>query len=86
MQAKRVGIVDFCRSPITKAKGGALADLTSLEIGAQVIGALLERNPGLPREKLEAVVAGCAYPEAENGRNLAACSRSRRASRWRSPG
>jgi acetyl-CoA acyltransferase len=31
---------------------------------------LLDRNPKVPREKIEAVCAGCAFPEGENGLNI----------------
>jgi acetyl-CoA acyltransferase len=70
-ELKQVGIVDFARSPIGKAKGGALAGCTSVEIGAQVLRALLERNPRVPRERVEMVVCGTAYPEGEQGLNVA---------------
>jgi acetyl-CoA acyltransferase len=70
-ELKTVGVVDFARSPIGKAKGGALAGVTSIEIGAQVLRALLERNPRLPKERVELVVAGTAYPEGEQGLNVA---------------
>lgn len=71
MQARKVGIVDFARSPIARAKGGALNGLTSLEIAAQVVKALLERNPKVPADRVEHLALGCAFPEAENGLNLA---------------
>ncbi len=70
MELKKVGIVDFARSPISKSKGGKLNALTPLEIAAQVVSAIMERNPKLPKERFEMVVAGTAYPEGEQGLNI----------------
>jgi acetyl-CoA acyltransferase len=70
MQLKKTGIVDFGRSPISKAKRGKLNAVTPLELAAQVVKALLERNPKLPGERVEMVVCGTAYPEAEQGLNV----------------
>jgi acetyl-CoA acyltransferase len=71
MQVRKVGIVDFARSPIAKSKGGALNGLSSLEVAAQVVKALLARNPKVPQDRIEHLVLGCAFPEAENGLNMA---------------
>lgn len=70
MEIRNVGIVDFARSPISKAKGGALNKLSSLEISGQVVKKMMERNPQVPQEKIELLAAGCAFPEAENGFNI----------------
>jgi acetyl-CoA acyltransferase len=70
MNVQRVGIVDFCRSPIARAKGGSLNRLSSIEIGGQVIKKLMERNPNVPAERIEMLAAGCAFPEGENGFNV----------------
>jgi acetyl-CoA acyltransferase len=70
MELRQVGILDFARSPISRTKNGALNKLTSLEISAQVVKKLLERNPTLPKDQIESVVVGCAFPEAENGLNI----------------
>jgi acetyl-CoA acyltransferase len=71
MEVRKVGILDFARSPISRAKGGALNALTGIEIATQVVKQLLERNPRLPREEIEALALGCAFPEGENGFNIA---------------
>lgn len=73
MELRKVGILDFARSPIAHTKGGALNKLSGLEISSQVVKQLLERNPKLPKESIESVVVGCAFPEAENGLNMARC-------------
>ena len=70
MNPAQVAIVDAVRSPIGKAKDGALNALSPLELAAQVVKALLRRNPRLPLDRVEMLAAGCAYPEAEQGRNL----------------
>ncbi len=70
MQARKVGIVDFCRSPIARSKGGALNGVTPLELAAQVVKALLARNPALPLDRVEHLALGCAFPEAEQGLNV----------------
>ena len=70
MELKTTGVVDFARSPISKAKGGALNALSPLELASQVVIALLERNPKLPKDRVEMVVCGTAYPEAEQGLNV----------------
>ena len=71
MELETVGIVDFCRSPIGKAKGGALTSVTPLALASQVVRALLGRNPGFAPDKVELLVAGTAYPEGEQGLNVA---------------
>lgn len=75
MAAKReirtVGIVDFGRSPISRAKGGKLNEVTTLEVAAQVLKKLLARNPKIPVDQIEHLTCGCAFPEAENGMNVA---------------
>jgi acetyl-CoA acyltransferase len=70
-EIRTVGIVDFGRSPISKAKGGKLNDITTLAVAAQVIKKLLLRNPKIPAAQIEMVTCGCAFPEAENGMNIA---------------
>jgi len=71
MEIRTVGILDFARTPIALAKKGALNGLTSLEIASQLVKKLIERNPKLPKEAIESLVCGCAFPEAENGLNMA---------------
>jgi acetyl-CoA acyltransferase len=70
-EIRTVGIVDFGRSPISKAKGGKLNELTVLDVATQVVRKLLDRNPKIPRDQIEHLTCGCAFPEAENGLNIA---------------
>ena len=71
MEIRTVGVVDFARTPISKAKGGKLNQMTSLEMSAQLIKKLLARNPKVPVDEMEHLTCGCAFPEAENGMNIA---------------
>jgi acetyl-CoA acyltransferase len=71
MNVRTVGIIDFARSPISRAKGGALNQLSGLQIATQVVRQLLARNPQLPIDRIETVACGCAFPEGENGFNVA---------------
>jgi acetyl-CoA acyltransferase len=68
---RTVGIVDFARSPISKTKGGKLNDVTPLEIASQVLQKLLARNGKLPLDQIDHLTCGCAFPEAEQGMNIA---------------
>ncbi len=63
-------IVDAVRSPMG-VKRGRMIGIRADELTAQVIKALLDRNKNLPPEKIEDVVIGCAFPEAEQGMLLA---------------
>lgn len=70
MELKQVVVVDFARSPISKAKDGALNALPPLDIATQVLQRLLERNPNIPRDDVEMLMLGCAFPEGEAGMNM----------------
>jgi acetyl-CoA acetyltransferase family protein len=63
-------IVDAVRSPMG-VKGGKLVGTRADELTAQVLTALLDRLPGLPREDIEDVVLGCAFPEHTQGMLMA---------------
>ncbi|CAD5108113.1 thiolase family protein [Zestomonas carbonaria] len=63
-------IAGFVRSPFHFARKGALVDLRPDDLAAQVLRGLLEKldlDPSL----IEDVIMGCAYPEAEQGMNIA---------------
>lgn len=70
MEIRTVGVVDFARTPISKAKGGKLNQMTTLEMASQVLKKLLARNPKIPVDQIEHLTCGCAFPEAENGMNI----------------
>jgi acetyl-CoA acyltransferase len=63
-------IVDFARSPYQFARKGKFAGLRPDDLAAQVVRTLVARQPFEP-ELIEDIILGCAYPEAEQGDNLA---------------
>jgi acetyl-CoA acyltransferase len=63
-------LVDWARSPFHFARKGRLAALRPDDLAAQVVRALLQRQPFAAGE-IEDVLLGCAYPEGEQGDNLA---------------
>ncbi len=64
-------IVSAVRTPVGKAKRGGLATVRTDEMAATVIQALLKRTPNLDPAEVEDVVIGCAFPEGEQGLNMA---------------
>lgn len=68
---REVVIVSAARTPVGKAKRGGLATVRPDEMGAAVLRALLERTPNLDAAMVDDVVLGCAFPEAEQGLNMA---------------
>ncbi|MHA1114012.1 MAG: thiolase family protein [Alphaproteobacteria bacterium] len=67
---KNVVIAGYARSPMTLAFKGALAGVRSDDMAAQVIRALIERT-GVKPEDIEDLIMGCAFPEGEQGGNVA---------------
>ena len=63
-------IVGFKRSPFTISKKGALANTRPEEILSQVINDLV-KSTKINKEDIEDIIAGCAYPEGEQGYNIA---------------
>ena len=68
--SKAAVICGFARSPFHFANRGALRRVRPDDLLAQVIRGLLERVPA-PRGRIEDLIVGCAFPEAEQGLNLA---------------
>jgi acetyl-CoA acyltransferase len=67
---KNIVIAGYARSPFTFAQKGALAKTRSDEIAAQTIRGLLDRVK-IPAGDLEDLLVGCAFPEGEQGLNVA---------------
>ncbi|MDH1012901.1 thiolase family protein [Pseudomonas nicosulfuronedens] len=65
-----VVIAGYARSPFHFAKKGALIDVRPDDLAAQTVKALVQRS-GLDANLIEDLIMGCAYPEAEQGMNLA---------------
>jgi acetyl-CoA acyltransferase len=68
---KEAVIVSAVRTPVGKAKKGGLATVRPDDMAATVIQALLKRTPNLDPVEIEDVVIGCAFPEGEQGMNMA---------------
>jgi acetyl-CoA acyltransferase len=64
-------IVESVRSPGGRYKRGGLAYTRGDEIGIQVVKGLIARVPQLKLEDVDDLICGCAFPEAEQGMNLA---------------
>lgn len=67
---RNVVIAGFVRSPFTLANKGALAKLRPDDLAAQVVQGLVART-GIDPEKIEDLILGCAFPEGEQGFNVA---------------
>jgi len=62
-------IVDYLRTPFTAAHKGAFAQVRPDDLMGHVIKELVEKT-GVDPEKIEDVVAGCAFAEGEQGLNI----------------
>ncbi|MBC2666281.1 thiolase family protein [Novosphingobium flavum] len=67
---KSVVIAGYARSPFHLAHKGALARVRPDDLAAEVVRALVERS-GLEPALIEDLIVGCAFPEAEQGFNVA---------------
>ena len=65
-----VVICGYARSAFTPAKKGQLSKTRPDDLAAKVIRGLLEKT-GVKKEDVEDLILGCAFPEAEQGMNLA---------------
>ncbi|WP_428968417.1 thiolase family protein [Sphingomonas sp. Xoc002] len=63
-------IAGYARSPFTQAGKGALARVRPDDLTAQVIRGLIQRT-GVDASQIEDVILGCAFPEGEQGMNVA---------------
>src|SRR5512138_2061113 len=64
-------IVSAVRTPVGRAKRGGLATVRPDELAAKVIQELLKRTPTLDPKEIDDVILGCAFPEGEQGLNMA---------------
>ena len=67
---KNVVIAGYARSPFTFAQKGALKKVRPDELAAEVVKGLVART-GVNADDIEDLILGCAFPEAEQGLNLA---------------
>jgi acetyl-CoA acyltransferase len=67
---RNVMIAGYVRSPFTLAAKGELAKVRPDELAAQVIRGLMQKT-GVDAADIEDVILGCAFPEGEQGLNVA---------------
>ena len=67
---ENVVIAGYARSPFTPANKGELTKVRPDELAAQVIKGLIERT-GVNVDDIEDLIVGCAFPEGEQGLNMA---------------
>jgi acetyl-CoA acyltransferase len=65
-----VVIAGYARSPFTPAKKGELVKVRPDDLAAQVVRTLLART-GIDPAEIEDLIVGCAFPEGEQGFNIA---------------
>ena len=70
MQQQEVVIAGYARSPFHFAQKGGLARVRADDLAATVIRALIERT-GVDADAIEDLILGCAFPEGEQGLNVA---------------
>ena len=68
---REVIIASAVRTAIGKAPKGSLKNTRPDDLGAAAIKEAVERVPGLDKSLIEDVIMGCAFPEAEQGMNVA---------------
>ncbi len=67
---KNVVIAGFCRSPFTPANKGLLSKIRPDDFAAQVVKGLISKT-GVNPHDIEDLILGCAFPEGEQGMNVA---------------
>ena len=68
---KEAVVVSAVRTAVGKAPRGILKDTRPDDIGALIIKEAVARVPGLKLEEIDDIVIGCAFPESDQGLNLA---------------
>ncbi|PID62014.1 MAG: acetyl-CoA C-acyltransferase FadA [Gammaproteobacteria bacterium] len=69
--ARDVVIVDGVRSPMGRSRGGAFTNVRAENMSAELVKALFERNPEVPKDDVEDVIWGCVNQTLEQGFNIA---------------
>ncbi|HEX6819002.1 MAG TPA: thiolase family protein [Ktedonobacterales bacterium] len=64
-------IVSAVRTPIGRANKGSLKDIRADDLAAIALRGAVERVSGIKLDQLEDVIVGCAFPEGEQGMNVA---------------
>lgn len=64
-------IVAGVRTPIARAHKGSLVNMRIDDLGAVVVRELLNRVPQIDKKEIDDLIIGCAFPEGEQGMNVA---------------
>jgi acetyl-CoA acyltransferase len=70
-EARDVVIVDGVRSAMGRSKGGGFVNVRAENLSAELVKALFERHPEVPKSDVEDVVWGCVNQTLEQGFNVA---------------
>ncbi len=68
---KEVVVVDAVRTPMGRSKGGMFRSVRAENLSAEVINALLRRNPQLDPAQIEDLIWGCVQQTLEQAFNVA---------------
>jgi acetyl-CoA acyltransferase len=68
---KEAVIVSAVRTAVGKAPKGTLKNTRPDELGAAAINGAVDQIPNLDKSEIDDVIMGCAFPEAEQGMNVA---------------
>ncbi len=68
---KEAVVISAVRTPVGKAPRGMFKTTQPEHLSVTAIRAALERAPGLDPAEIDDVIMGCAFPEAEQGLNVA---------------
>jgi acetyl-CoA acyltransferase len=71
LHVKDVVIVDCARTPMARSKNGVFRNVRAENLSAQLVQALLDRNPLIDPKLVEDVVWGCVNQTEEQGFNVA---------------
>ncbi len=71
LNPKDVVIVDGVRSAMGRSKAGMFRNVRADSLSAELIKALIKRNPGLEVDLIEDVIWGCVNQTLEQGMNIA---------------
>jgi acetyl-CoA acyltransferase len=64
-------IIDCARTPMGRSKNGVFRHVRAEDLSADLVDALLARNPGVDPQAVEDVIWGCANQTEEQGWNIA---------------
>jgi len=69
-QLREVVIVDAVRTPMGRSKNGIFRNVRADELSAQLVRALVERNPKFDPSEIDDVIWGCVQQTLEQGFNI----------------